>query len=243
MLELFEEYPLSFLCIFLLMLLVFIFLLIYLLYRLLRNPFEYPYFEHTFNVTSKRNIKIEDYIDNFLCDNRNWLTIQKHEQEIKKWKSETEQHIKECAMPKRRNRQYHEVLDDKCAYRFKTVRYQTRYRQRNYIKTSYKVAVVDSAWGVSWNWLARRHKQLESIGFEATLNKYHSDSQRKLMTYALRKQIMERDHYTCQNCGKYMPDEVGLQIDHIIPIAKGGKSVPSNLCVLCSKCNGSKGAK
>ena len=39
---------------------------------------------------------------------------------------------------------------------------------------------------------------------------------------------------------KYMPDGVGLQIDHIIPVAKGGKTVPSNLQVLCSKCNGAK---
>ena len=36
---------------------------------------------------------------------------------------------------------------------------------------------------------------------------------------------------------------VGLHIDHIIPIAKGGKSVPNNLRVLCSKCNGAKGSK
>lgn len=54
---------------------------------------------------------------------------------------------------------------------------------------------------------------------------------------------MERDNYTCQNCGKYMPDRVGLQIDHIVPVARGGKTVESNLQVLCSRCNGSKGAK
>ena len=35
-----------------------------------------------------------------------------------------------------------------------------------------------------------------------------------------------------------MSDEVGLQIDHIIPVSEGGKTVPSNLQVLCSKCNG-----
>lgn len=51
---------------------------------------------------------------------------------------------------------------------------------------------------------------------------------------------MRRDNYTCQICGKYMPDEVGLHIDHIIPVSKGGKSIASNLQVLCSKCNGHK---
>ena len=96
---------------------------------------------------------------------------------------------------------------------------------------------------VSWPWLMNRHTQLEEIGFEATLKEYHSKNQRKLMTKALRKEIMKRDHYTCQMCGKFMPDEIGLHIDHIVPIAKGGKTVPSNLQVLCSKCNGAKGAK
>ena len=57
------------------------------------------------------------------------------------------------------------------------------------------------------------------------------------------EQIMIRDDYTCQICGKYMPDEVRLQIDHIIPVSKGGKTIPSNLQTLCSKCNGKKANK
>jgi hypothetical protein len=85
--------------------------------------------------------------------------------------------------------------------------------------------------------------KLKNVGFEATLNDYNSKNQRKQMTPYIRKMIMERDNYTCQRCGKYMPDEVGLHIDHIVPISKGGKSVSSNLQVLCSKCNGKKGAK
>lgn len=63
------------------------------------------------------------------------------------------------------------------------------------------------------------------------------------MTKQLRGKIAKRNNYTCQHCGKYMPDGVGLQIDHIVPISKGGKSIPENLQVLCSKCNGSKSNK
>lgn len=81
---------------------------------------------------------------------------------------------------------------------------------------------------------------LRDIGFQCTLNEYHSKNQRKLMTKELRKRIMIRDNYTCQMCGKYMPDEVGLHIDHIVPVSKGGKTIESNLQVLCSKCNGRK---
>ena len=89
----------------------------------------------------------------------------------------------------------------------------------------------------------KRFDKLEAINFEAPLSIYNSKKQRSLMTRELREQIAFRDNYTCQICGKYMPDGVGLHIDHIVPISKGGKSVPSNLQVLCSKCNGKKSAK
>lgn len=80
---------------------------------------------------------------------------------------------------------------------------------------------------------------LRDIGFQCTLNEYHSKNQ-KTHDKELRKRIMIRDNYTCQMCGKYMPDEVGLHIDHIVPVSKGGKTIESNLQVLCSKCNGRK---
>lgn len=227
----------------LIMFVILAFILGYFIYRILRNPFQYPYYVHEFDVTAKRNIRVNDYIDNFLREPCHWRSLQMHEQYIQQWKKETEKYIQDCRLSEYRRKQYLRILDDKHAYRFRTVRQQTRYRQQNYVKTSYKVSVVDAEYSVNWPWLTDRYKQLEKIGFEATLNEYNSKSQRKLMTPLLRKRIMERDQYTCQNCGKYMPDEVGLHIDHIIPIAKGGKSVASNLRVLCSKCNGKKGAK
>lgn len=218
-------------------------LLFYVIYRILRNPFRYPYFLKSFDVTGKRNIKIEDYIDRFLNDNTNWQIIYLHEQNIKLWKKQTEKFLESCILKKYRRKQYIKILDDQNAYQFKTVRKQTRYRQKNYIKTSYKVSVVNAKLCVDWNWICNRYNQLKRIDFESTLNEYTSKNQRKLMTAALRKKIMQRDDYTCQICGKYMFDEVGLHIDHIIPIAKGGKSIESNLRVLCSKCNGHKGSK
>lgn len=184
-----------------------------------------------------------NYIDEFLCDESHWAMLMKHQREIERWKRESEIRVSKSKLYSLRRKQYLSAVDDANAFRFITVRNQTRYRQQNYVKTSYVVSVEDSVKGVSWRWLVQRHKLLADIGFETTLNGYHAKNQRRLMTRALREQIMQRDNYTCQICGKYMPDEVGLHVDHIIPVAKGGKSVPSNLQVLCSKCNGRKGTK
>jgi 5-methylcytosine-specific restriction endonuclease McrA len=69
--------------------------------------------------------------------------------------------------------------------------------------------------------------------------------QRALMTSRLRKQIKERDGYTCKHCGLSVSEEphLLLEIDHIIPVSKGGLTTESNLQTLCWRCNRSKGAK
>ena len=54
----------------------------------------------------------------------------------------------------------------------------------------------------------------------------------------LRFAIYERDGWRCRKCGRRTDD---LEIDHIIPIAKGGKTVPDNLQTLCRRCNKEKG--
>lgn len=66
--------------------------------------------------------------------------------------------------------------------------------------------------------------------------------QRSLMTPELRQQILRRDNWTCQRCGNsiYKEPNLLLEVDHIIPISKGGKTEPSNLQTLCWKCNRSK---
>ena len=126
---------------------------------------------------------------------------------------------------------------------FQTVRKQTRYTQHNYYKTSYKVAMPTGEYFCSYHVLLSRYYALEELEFAHTLSEAATKTQRQLMTKALREQIALRDNYTCQLCGKYMPDGVGLQIDHIVPVAKGGQSIPSNLQVLCSKCNGKESNK
>ncbi len=69
--------------------------------------------------------------------------------------------------------------------------------------------------------------------------------QRALMTSGLRQKILARDNYTCKLCGISVRQEPNLllEIDHIIPISKGGLTTESNLQTLCWKCNRKKGAK
>lgn len=222
---------------------LFLLLVVLVARRILASPFHYPYFVEQFDVSGKRNVDIRDCVDRFLCDEGRREALRTHDQMIQVWKVEQEKYLETCLLRKRRRRQYLAALDDGHAYRFRTVRSQTRYRQRSYVKTPYKVTVHDDEFAVGWDWLFERNRELAAIGYEATLREYHAKNQRRLMTPKLRREIMERDDYTCQFCGKRMPDEVGLHIDHIVPIAKGGKTVPSNLQVLCSKCNGSKGSK
>lgn len=71
------------------------------------------------------------------------------------------------------------------------------------------------------------------------------EGQRKLMTPKLRRFIIDRDNSTCQLCGNSSQQEPNLllEVDHIIPVSKGGVTTEENLQTLCWKCNRSKGAK
>lgn len=69
--------------------------------------------------------------------------------------------------------------------------------------------------------------------------------QRQLMTPELREKVKSRDNYTCKHCGISINDEphLLLEVDHIIPIAKGGITAEENLQTLCWYCNRHKGTK
>ena len=61
--------------------------------------------------------------------------------------------------------------------------------------------------------------------------------ERALMTDKMRYAILKRDGFRCKLCGRSADDGVRLHVDHIIPISKGGKTIESNLQVLCEDCN------
>ena len=53
---------------------------------------------------------------------------------------------------------------------------------------------------------------------------------------ALRWEVWGRDDFRCQACGSRM----FLEVDHILPRAKGGRTVMDNLQTLCANCNARK---
>lgn len=63
--------------------------------------------------------------------------------------------------------------------------------------------------------------------------------ERAKVSNELRQEIFERDGYTCVNCES--TEKESLEIDHIMPISKGGKTEPDNLQTLCHDCNFRKG--
>lgn len=69
--------------------------------------------------------------------------------------------------------------------------------------------------------------------------------QRALMTSSLREKIKSRDNFCCKKCSLSIRDEKNLllEIDHIMPLSKGGITSEDNLQTLCWRCNRTKGSK
>ncbi len=55
-----------------------------------------------------------------------------------------------------------------------------------------------------------------------------------------RKNILVRDHYTCQYCGRTL-GAGDLTMDHVVPRSRGGTSCWENLVACCIPCNNKKG--
>ena len=201
----------------------------------------------TVDVSGKRNIdymkELQNYINNqytFGTDINNYIFTM-----LDNWENECKNMINNSYFRSTKEKRVEQLqqLKDEIEFgqlpvvNFQFYRNQTSYKQINHVKypLTTKVFEYQLYYDVS-NWLYL-YNQLRSLNFQTNLYDYSSKDQRKLMTRDLRVSIMQRDNYTCRVCGKYMPDEVCLHVDHIIPVSKGGKSVPDNLQVLCDKCN------
>lgn len=62
---------------------------------------------------------------------------------------------------------------------------------------------------------------------------------RRKVTKAQRRRILARDGHRCGSCGA----TTDLEVDHIVPVARGGQTTDENLQTLCKGCNAKKGTR
>lgn len=62
---------------------------------------------------------------------------------------------------------------------------------------------------------------------------------RKPLSNKTRFEVFKRDSFTCQYCGRSSPDVI-LEVDHIVPVSKGGTNDILNLITSCRECNSGK---
>lgn len=65
---------------------------------------------------------------------------------------------------------------------------------------------------------------------------------RKPLGKTIRFSVFRRDKFTCRYCGRNS-DTAVLEVDHVIPVSRGGTSEMDNLITSCADCNGGKGAR
>jgi hypothetical protein len=63
---------------------------------------------------------------------------------------------------------------------------------------------------------------------------------RDAVSKSIRYDILKRDNYRCKLCGSIASETTQLEIDHIIPVSKGGDNSFGNLQTLCNNCNRGK---
>lgn len=80
------------------------------------------------------------------------------------------------------------------------------------------------------------------ISREVLRNENTEKNTRETISLNVRWKILKKDNYTCVKCGQSPAknNDVELEIDHILPVAKGGTNNIENLQTLCKKCNQGK---
>jgi len=61
----------------------------------------------------------------------------------------------------------------------------------------------------------------------------------KAASPSLKLRVMRRDGFACRYCGA-TEDQSTLEVDHIVPVSKGGETKMENLQTLCARCNARK---
>lgn len=105
-----------------------------------------------------------------------------------------------------------------------------------YMKIAYP-DIYDTEPGGNVIYDLRKLKELPLV----EIGKIAPELEKRLRDGAFEKTKTENGEYRCALCGASDSSRLFFQVDHIVPMNQGGKSVPENLQILCRHCNGLKG--
>lgn len=79
------------------------------------------------------------------------------------------------------------------------------------------------------------------VALDEAWSEFESKPGRRVgLSVTVRFGVFKRDGYLCQICGSSRADGVRLEVDHKVPVAKGGTNDLTNLWTLCFPCNRGK---
>lgn len=113
-----------------------------------------------------------------------------------------------------------------------------KYNKKN--GTTVHATVYVRRWG-KFSTFVRLFSQykLGQITFDDVVDSKVEKNKREPITPRLRAEVLNRDSYTCVDCGASprKDSSVKLHIHHVNPVSAGGKTVLDNLVTNCETCN------
>lgn len=131
---------------------------------------------------------------------------------------------------------------------------QPKYREMNIYPSTITSGAYESKWG---SWSNSLNAFIEFVNRDVKQNQEEDDDDKekvkekkqhkesRTVPLSLRYKVLSRDRFKCVKCGRSPSTDIDceLQVDHIIPFSKGGKTVLENLQTTCKKCNLGKSNK
>ena len=222
--------------------------------------------EYEFNIFPPYYIQYSVYrksdLSNCNIDDYLLMAIESDNQNIEKYKAKYNMLLSKINEYKLKYNELRKYIDYEEANRLKIKKFdyeicQNRIFEDNKISSQIEFAILVYVNYSSVKGLVRdkRYKKYDMNEYNKLYSEYlnlkeknrlyeiNSRVERAKMSESLRYDILKRDNYKCQICGASAKDGAKLQVDHIIPVSKGGKTEPNNLQTLCARCNIGKSNK
>lgn len=143
-----------------------------------------------------------------------------------------------------------EILEQQRAYVLKNKAKIEEARSRRYRSNPEPMKLRVKEWGKKfpdkvkaykkkWSDAHKLENLLKAKERRAKLRGILMDETKKRLVLEFFGWVKNQDYVTCTYCGCFICGK-GIEVDHIIPLARGGDHHPDNFALSCRKCNGSK---